>query len=326
MKKSISSSTAGESAFISSLRRVIVPPSRPSATYSIVAIDRKSRQMGVAVQSHWFSVGSLVTWAEPGTGVVATQSFVEASYGPLGLALMRGGKTPQQALKSLLATDPRPEMRQVAMLDARGRVAVYTGSRCIPEAGHLRGRGVAVQANLGRNKRVWRAMATAFRRSKGSLATRMLNALDAGEAAGGDRRGRQSAAMLIVRTVASGTPWQDKILDLRVEDHTEPLAELRRLVRLHEAYDHANRADDLVAKGKMEEAFKDYERAAERAPELEELKFWTAVTLLNVGRVAEGKTLLRRLYARNKEWKHVLRMLVRVKMLKVDRETTRSLT
>jgi uncharacterized Ntn-hydrolase superfamily protein len=268
----------------------------------------------------------MVTWAEPGIGVVATQSFVEASYGPLGLALMKGGKSPQQALKSLLATDPRPEVRQVAMLDARGRVAVHTGEKCVPEAGHVRGRGFAAQANLMRNKKVWRAMARAFRRGKGSLAGRLMNALDAAEEAGGDRRGRQSAAMLIVRTVTSSTPWRDRILELRVEDHTEPLRELRRLVRIQEAYEHANTGDDFLAKGRTEDALREYARASERAPEAEELKFWRAVTMLNIGRVAEGRTLLKRLYSKNMEWKHLLRVLPRVNMLKVDRETIRRLT
>ena len=165
---------------------------RPVDTYSIVAIDKRSGEMGVAVQSHWFSVGSVVTWAEAGVGIVATQASVEVSYGPLGLALMKGGKTPQQALKSLLATDPRPEVRQVAMLDSRGRVAVHTGRRCIPEARHETGRGFSVQANIMRNRRVWRAMAGSFRKSKGSLAERLM--LRARERRAG-RRGPQGEAV-----------------------------------------------------------------------------------------------------------------------------------
>ncbi len=298
-------------------------PLRPTATYSIVAIDRKTRQMGVAVQSHWFSVGSMVTWAEPGVGVVATQSFVEPSYGPLGLASMKRGKTPQQALKSLLAKDPRPEVRQVAMLDARGRVTVHTGEKCVPEAGHMKGRGFTVQANLMRSKKVWRAMARAFTNSKGTLAGRLMNALDAAEEAGGDRRGRQSAAMLIVKTAASRTPWQDRILELRVEDHPEPLRELRRLIRVHEAYEHANTGDDFLAKGMTEDALREYARASKRAPEADELKFWRAVTMLNIGRISEGSVLLKRLYPKNGEWKQLLLALPKVDVLKVDRETIR---
>lgn len=157
---------------------------RPVSTYSIVAIDKKSGEMGAAVQSHWFSVGSIVTWAEAGVGVVATQAFVEVSYGPLGLALMKGGKTPQQALKSLLATDPRPEVRQVAMLDVRGRVAVHTGRKCVPEAGHVTGRGVSAQGNIMRNRRIWRAMAGGFKKSRGSLAERLLAARERRESRG----------------------------------------------------------------------------------------------------------------------------------------------
>src|SRR5437899_12471637 len=213
---------------------------RPVSTYSIVAIDRRGGEMGVAVQSHWFSVGSVVTWAEAGVGVVATQALVEASYGPLGLALMQGGKSPTEALKSLLATDPSPRVRQVAILDFRGRVATHTGEECIPQAGHISGRGFSTQANLMRNRRVWPAMASAFRRTTGDLTSRLLASLDAAEGAGGDVRGRQSAAILVLRTKPSGSPWHDKVVDLRVEDHPAPLKELSRLVVLHQAYEHEN--------------------------------------------------------------------------------------
>ena len=258
-------------------------PTRPISTYSIVAIDKKAGEMGVAVQSHWFSVGSVVTWAEGGVGVVATQAFVEASYGPLGLALMRGGKNPQQALKSLLATDPRPEIRQVAVLDYRGRVAAHTGKKCMAEAGHVTGRGFSCQANIMRSKRVWRAMANSFRKSKGSLSERLMLALESAEKAGGDLRGRQSAAMLIVKVDGSSMPWQHRVVDLRVEDNPKPLVELRRLLEIHEAYTHANEGDALLEKGDMKRALEEYEKSAKLYPENVELGFWEAVTLINHG-------------------------------------------
>jgi uncharacterized Ntn-hydrolase superfamily protein len=298
---------------------------RPVNTYSIVAIDRKSGEMGVAVQSHWFSVGSVVTWAEAGVGVVATQAFVEVSYGPLGLALMRGGKTPQQALKSLLATDPRPEVRQVAMLDIRGRVAAHTGRKCLPEAGHITGRGFSAQGNIMRNRRVWKAMASTFRRSKGNLAEKLLAALESAERAGGDLRGRQSAALLVVKINGSGMPWQGKVVDLRVEDNPQPLVELRRLLRIHEAFVHANNGDVMMEKGDVKRALEEYKRSAELSPENPELRFWQAVTMLNHGEVREGRALLKSVFRANKDMKTLLKSLPSVGLLKVDKDTLRTL-
>src|ERR1043166_2213995 len=209
---------------------------RPVHTFSIVARDSVTGELGVAVQSHWFSVGSLVPWAEAGVGAVATQSFVDPAYGPLGLELMRAGKTARQALDGVLASDPGREVRQVAMVDAKGTVAAFTGSNCIPAAGHIEGEQFTVQANLMLNDKVWPAMAKAYRETKGDLASRLLAALDAAQAAGGDIRGTQSAAILIVRSKATGKPWMDRLVDLRVEDHPEPLKELRRLVQMRRAY------------------------------------------------------------------------------------------
>ena len=212
-------------------------------TFSIVARDAATGEMGVAVQSHWFSVGSVVPWAEAGVGAVATQSLVDPAYGPLGLDLMRAGKTARQALDGLLASDPGRELRQVAMVDAKGAVAVYTGSNCIPAAGHIAGDQFTVQANLMLNDKVWPAMAKAYRETKGDLASRMLAALDAAQSVGGDIRGKQSAAILIVSGKSTGKPWADRLMDLRVEDHPEPLKELRRLVQIRRAYRHMDDGD-----------------------------------------------------------------------------------
>jgi uncharacterized Ntn-hydrolase superfamily protein len=270
-------------------------------------------------------VGSVVTWAEAGVGVVATQAFVEASYGPLGLALMEGGKSPSEALKSLLATDPSPQVRQVAMLDFRGRVANHTGVECIPQAGHVSGRGFSAQANLMRNRRVWPAMASAFRRTTGDLTSRLLASLDAAEGAGGDVRGRQSAAILVVRTKPSGSPWHDKVVDLRVEDHPEPLRELRRLVVLHQAYEHANKGDELMGRGKLKEATEQYRMATEKAPTNDELRFWEAVGLANHGRLGEARKIMRRVFEKNGDWQRVLRDLPSRRLLNVSKEDLREL-
>jgi uncharacterized Ntn-hydrolase superfamily protein len=202
-------------------------------TYSIVGRDPDTGELGVAVQSRAFNAGAAVPWGAPGIGVVATQSYTERSYGPLGLELLQGGKTPEQALEALVAADEEPQYRQVAMLDAHGRAAVHVGEACIPAAGYASGNGFSAQANMVESERVWEAMAEAFARSQGSLDERLLDALDAAEAAGGDWRGRQAAGIIVV--AAEGHPWEREV-DLRVEDHPEPLAELRRLVRLRRAY------------------------------------------------------------------------------------------
>jgi uncharacterized Ntn-hydrolase superfamily protein len=294
----------------------VVP--RPVSTYSIVAIDSRAGEMGVAVQSHWFSVGSVVPWGEPGVGVVATQAFVEASYGPLGLSQMRKGKTPTRALSSLLKMDKRSDIRQVAMLDAQGDVGAHTGAKCLPCAGDMQGEGFSVQANLMSNDRVWPAMASSFERSKGKLSERLMLALEAAEGEGGDVRGRQSAAMLIVSTKPTRKKWKGRLLDLRVEDHPKPLEELRRVLRINEAYEHANRGDDLVAEGRFGDAMKEYALAAKRAPQIEELRFWQGVTLLEKGRVGEGRRLIQGAFAERVAWRKVFSTLPQYGLLHVS--------
>lgn len=279
-----------------------VEPRRPVATYSIVARDPVTGEMGVAVQSHWFSVGSVVSWAEAGVGAVATQSFVEPSYGPLGLEAMRRGVAAPDALRDLVAKDPHPTVRQVAFVDARGRVGSHTGKDCIPAAGFHVGKGYSTQANLMLSGEVPDAMARAFERAEGPFAERMLAALDAAQAVGGDIRGRQSAALLVVRGTVSSKPWTDRLIDLRVEDHPEPLAELRRLLGLHRAYDLMNRGDEAVAAGKLDEALRLYTAAQSEVPGNDEFVFWTAVTLVGNGREADAMPLFRRAFRMNPAW------------------------
>ena len=279
-----------------------VTPPRPVHTFSIVARDPATGELGVAVQSHWFSVGSIVPWAEAGIGAVATQSFVDPSYGKLGLELMRTGKSGPDALKSLLAGDEGRDVRQVAMIDAQGRVDAWTGKSDIYAAGHFVGNNFSVQANLMANDKVWPAMAHAFENTKGDLADRMLAALDAAQAVGGDIRGRQSAALIVVTGKPTGQPWKDRTFDLRVDDSSQPLQELRRLVTLQRAYNHMNAGDLAVEKKDNEGALREYGAAETLVPDNAEMIYWHAVALVNMGRVDESLPLFRKVFAMDKNW------------------------
>jgi len=295
-------------------------PRRPVATYSIVARDPATGELGVAVQSHWFSVGSVVPWAESGVGAVATQSFVDPSYGPLGLALMRAGRSAPDALRALVAGDEGREVRQVAMIDAAGRVGAHTGGRCIAAAGHVvdESQQFSVQANLMHHDTVWPAMARAYRESEGDLAERMLAALDAAQAAGGDIRGRQSAALIVVRGEPSGRPWEDRRFDLRIEDHPQPLVELRRLLTLQRAYQHMNAGDLAVEHGDFETAGQEYSAAERLAPDIVEMPFWHAVTLCGSNRVDEALPIFRGVFRREPVWLELLPRLVDAGLLPAD--------
>ena len=278
-------------------------PSRPVHTFSIVARDPATGELGVAVQSHWFSVGSIVAWAEAGVGAVATQSFVDPSYGKNGLDLMRSGRSATDTLKELLAKDEAREVRQVAMIDAQGRVDAFTGKNDIQAAGHIVGKNFSVQANLMLNDKVWPAMARAFENTKGDLADRMMAALDAAQLAGGDIRGRQSAALIVVTGKPTGQAWKDRTFDLRVDDNPEPLKELRRLVTLQRAYNHMNAGDLAVEKKDNEGALREYSAAEKLVPNNAEMIYWHAVALVNMGRVDESLPLFRKVFAMDSNWR-----------------------
>ena len=277
-------------------------PARPVHTFSIVCRDPATGELGVAVQSHWFSVGSIVAWAEAGVGAVATQSFVDPSYGKNGLDLMRGGKSAPDTLKELLEKDEGREVRQVAMIDAQGRVDAWTGKNDIQAAGHIVGKDFSVQANLMLNDKIWPAMARAFESTKGDLAERMLAALDAAQAAGGDIRGRQSAALIVVTGKPTGQAWKDRTFDLRVDDSPQPLLELRRLVKLQRAYNHMNAGDLAVEKKDNEGALREYGAAEKLVPNNAEMIYWHAVALVNMGRVEESLPLFRKVFAMDRNW------------------------
>ncbi len=287
-------------------------------TFSIVARDSVTGDLGVAVQSHYFSVGPIVPWAEAGVGAVATQSLVLVDYGPNGLDLMRSGMTARQALDSLLRADAHNEGRQVAMVDARGGVAAYTGRACIPDAGHQRGAQYSVQANLMANDRIWSAMAKAYEGTAGDLAERLLAALDAAQQAGGDIRGRQSAAIVVVKARSSGKPWADRLFDLRVEDSPEPLQELRRLVRLRRAYNLEDAGDNAIAEKRPEEALRHYEAAMRLAPDVVELQFWAAVSMYTNGRQQEALPLFRKVFAQEARWVPLVERLPKADLFPAD--------
>ena len=302
------------------LARAAPRPLRPVNTYSIVARDPATGQLGVAVQSHWFSVGSIVSWAESGVGAVATQSFVDPSYGKLGLDLMRTGKTAPDALKSLLAGDEGRDVRQVAMIDAAGRVEAHTGAKCIDAAGHKVGKDYSVQANMMSNERVWPAMSQAFEAATGDLAERMLAALEAAETAGGDIRGKQSAALVVVSAKPTGRPWADRVFDLRIDDHPQPLKELRRLVTLHRAYNHMNAGDLAVEKKDNEAALREYSAAEKLVPDNLEMTYWHAIALVNMNRTDEALPLFRRVFQADPNWRTLTTRLPKSGILPDDKK------
>jgi len=291
---------------------------RPVHTYSIVARDPQSGQLGVAVQSHWFSAGSLVPWAKAGVGAIATQSFVEVRYGASGLDLMASGLSAPRTLDALLAADANPGVRQVAMIDASGRVAVHTGENCIQYAGHLAGEGFSVQSNLMISPGVPQAMAEAFRQAKGSLAERMLAALEAAQTVGGDLRGMQSAAILVVSGAAGGRPWEGRLVDLHVEDNPQPLRELRRLLMLNIAYEHMNHGDHALESGDIDAALEEYGQAEALQPDNLEMKFWHAVSLVNAGRTDAAVLIFAGIFRNDERWRELVPRLVQAGLLDAD--------
>jgi uncharacterized Ntn-hydrolase superfamily protein len=329
-------------------------PLRPVDTFSIVARDSATGEMGVAVESHWFAVGAEVTWGEAGVGVVATQSFIDPGYGPLGLDLLRAGKSADQALHALLVADPDVSARQVAIVDAQGRSACYTGSKAIPEAGcHVGGReaegngktakrvrtealtglaemifagkGYSTQANLMAKDTVWGAMANAYETTKGDLTDRLIAALQAAQAAGGDIRGKQSAAILVVKGKSTGKPWADKVVDLRVDDAQDPIGELKRLVKYHRAYDHMENGDACSTKKDWKCAVKEYGEAEKLLPEQVEIVFWHAVTLVSSGQVEQSLPLFQRVFAMEPNYVELVGRLPAADLLPNDPQLIRKI-
>jgi len=280
-------------------------------TYSIVARDAETGEMGVAVQSHWFSVGSIVTWAEAGVGAIATQSFVDPAYGPRGLELMKSGLSAEQALEALLLVDEGRDVRQVAFIDNDGHVAAHTGAKCIEAAGHHIGDGYSVQANMMLNDKVVPAMAAAYESAEGDLADRLMAALVAAQSVGGDIRGKQSAAMLIVKPESTGRSWADRVLELRIEDAPDPITELERLLTVHRAYAHMNAGDVAVEHEDLELAMAEYGAAAELLPGNVEVIYWAAVTLATSGSFDQAAPMFREVFAADPNWIELTRRLLK---------------
>ena len=275
-------------------------------TFSIVAMDTASGEMAIGVQSHWFSVGTIVSWGRSGVGVVATQSFVNPAYGPNGLDLMAQGKTAEEALQILVEADRGRDYRQVAFLDVNGVVSTYTGKNCVASASHAMGENYSVQANMMLNDDVVPAMSRAFvEHNDLPLAERVLKVLQAAQAAGGDIRGKQSAALIVVGPEVTDEPWTDHQIDLRVDDHQDPLGEMDRLLRVFRAYEHMNRGDLAVEHQDMELALEEYGAAEQMFPRNLEMKYWKAVALANKDRLEEALPIFEYVFDREKNWKEL---------------------
>jgi uncharacterized Ntn-hydrolase superfamily protein len=296
-------------------------------TYSIVARDPKTGEMAVAVQSHWFSVGTVVAWGEAGVGVIATQSFVNKSFGLRGLELLKQGKSPQEVMNILLSDDAGKEVRQVAIIDTLGRVATHTGKNCIDAAGHINGENFSVQANMMLNDKVWPEMARAWKENEPlALPERILRVMKAAQSVGGDIRGQQSAVLMVFAPHKSKEPWNDKLIDLRIDDAKEPIKELERLLTVHRAYEHMNQGDLFVEKNDMPNAMKEYNAAMKQFPDNLEMKYWTAITLANNKQVDKALPMLKEIYAKDSNWRELTKRLPKVGLLNVTEQELRLMT
>ena len=300
------------------MKNLFFSPSMLAHTYSIVARDPETGEMGVAVQSHWFSVGPVVPWVEAGVGAIATQALLNVSFGPRGLALLKQGKSAPAVVAELIESDEGRDIRQLAVVDAQGHVAAHTGQRCIAAAGHQTGNNFSAQANMMLNDRVWPAMAQTFENSSGPLAERMVAALEAAQAAGGDIRGKQSAALVVVKGESTGKVWEDRLIDLRVEDHPEPVPELKRLLHIFRAYEHMNRGDEALEKNDVPGALQAYSTAEAMLPDNLEMKFWHAVSLVNAGMTGDALPIFKTVFAQNHNWATLLQRLPPVDLLKAN--------
>ena len=289
-------------------------------TYSIVAKDANTGEMAVGVQSHWFSVGTLVSWGKSGVGVVATQSFVNPSYGPEGLNLMESGTSAKEALNMLVQKDEGKDYRQAAMLDVNGSVDAFTGLKCIESAGHYVGKNFSVQANMMLNDKVIPSMKKAFlENSKLPLAERIIKVFEAAESVGGDIRGKQSAALIVVGSEKTDDIWKDKKIDLRVDDSENPVKEIKRLLKVHRAYEHMNNGDLAIEENNMEAALDEYSRAQNLFPENVEMSFWKAVTMINNNKIEDAKLILKEVFQKNNNWRKLILRLPDSDLISLDK-------
>jgi uncharacterized Ntn-hydrolase superfamily protein len=289
-----------------------IEPGRLAATYSIVARDAETGELGVAVQSNYFSVGTEVSWTQPGVGAIATQSIVEVAYGPKGLELLAEGLSAREALDRLLAADPGAALRQVGIVDAKGGVAAHTGAACVPACAHVLGEGYSVQGNMLESDAVWQAMGPAFERAQGDLAERLMVTLEAAESAGGDVRGRQSAALIVSSGERVENAWEGRPIQLHVEESPRPLEELRRLLTIRRAYTLFEEARDSIGAGDMDRGLELVGRALELRPGDPQFSFWTGVALANAGRDEEARRFLQQSFHAGDSWRQLALRLQQV--------------
>ncbi len=281
-------------------------------TYSIVAYDPDAKQFGVGVQTHQPAVGSVVPWIRAGVGAVATQSLTNIAFGPMGIELMTQGYSAEAALKALLAGDDRPQVRQVALVDKDGKVAVHSGAGCIPFFGHLSGQHYSVQANMMARDTVPAAMASAYEKTKGHLAERMMAAMEAAEAEGGDIRGSQSAAMIIYGSEPK-PHWANRVLDLRVDESKNPIKELRRLVTMRLADLHSDKGEELAKSKDLAGMQTTFAEARKIIGDPTEMTFWQALVLAdNHSLIDEAHALLAPLFKSEPQWEELLRRLIKM--------------
>ena len=295
-------------------------------TFSIVARDKNTGEMAVGVQSHWFSVGTLVAWGKSGVGVVATQSFINPAYGPNGLKLMEEGKSATNVLEYLVEKDEGKNVRQVAMLDANGNVSAFTGDNCIVYANQIIGDNFSVQANMMLNDKVVPIMAKTFQENSSlPLAERVLKVLQAAQKAGGDIRGKQSAALIVVGDKKVKESWNDKLVNLRIDDHKEPLVELERLLNVHHAYEFMNKGDLAVEHNDMKTALKEYGSAQKLFPDNLEMKYWTAIALANNKEIEKSLPIFKEVFDKDKNWKELTTRLPKSGLLLVTDKELKSI-
>ncbi|HEA30303.1 MAG TPA: DUF1028 domain-containing protein [Leeuwenhoekiella sp.] len=296
-------------------------------TFSIVARDSVTGEMAVGVQSHWFSVGTSVPWGASGVGVVATQSFINPAYGPKGLQLMQDGMSATDALKKLTGEDEGRDYRQVAFLASSGKPDAYTGAKCVESAAQIIGDDFSVQANMMLNDNVVPAMAEAFRINNNlPLAERVMEVLKAAQAAGGDIRGRQSAAIIVVGAEPVQNSWEDHKIDLRVDDNAHPVQELERLLKTARAYEYMNRGDLAVEANDMQKALEEYGAAEALFPDNLEMSFWKAIALANSGELEEAKPIFKRIFEQDENWRTMIKRLVKPGLLTVTPAQVQEIT
>jgi len=290
-------------------------------TFSVVARDKITGEMAVGVQSHWFSVGTIVAWGKSGVGVVATQSFVNPAFGPEGLRLLQEGNNAPQAVNTLINGDEGRDFRQLAILDKNGNVEAFTGKKCLESANHIIGDNFSVQANMMLNDKVVPAMSKAFEEnSELPLAERVLKVLQAAQDAGGDIRGKQSAVLIVVNPQETENPWEDKKIDIRVDDHENPLPELARLLKVHHAYAHMNAGDLAIELNDMATALKEYNAAEQMFPDNLEMKYWKAVALANNARLKEALPIFKFIFDKDENWKELTRRLPKAGLINITEE------